>query len=67
MFWRKLAIQSISLVIERPLDLYSVFAAVIRGREPEIQRLTLDSSIPGRSLITGVTFSDTGWLQCEFP
>lgn len=66
-FLRKLAIQSISLVIERPLDLYAVFAAVICGREMEIQHLTLDSSFSSRSLVLGVTFSDAGQLQCEFP
>lgn len=66
-FWRKLAIQSMSLVIERPLDLYAVFAAVICGREPESQHLTLNSSFRGRSLILGVTFSDAGQLQCGFP
>ena len=66
-FWRKLAIQSISLVIERPLDLYAVFAAVICGREPEMPHPTLDTSFRGRSLILGVTFNDAGQLQCEFP
>lgn len=42
MFLGKLAIQSISLAIERPLGLNAVFAAVTCDRELEIQHLTLD-------------------------
>lgn len=66
MFQGKLAIQSINCVIERPLDLYVVFAAVICGRELEIQHLTLHSASCDRFLILGVSFSH-GQLQCEFP
>lgn len=60
MFRRKLAIQSINPVIERPLDLYPVFAAVICGREIKIQCLTLHSTSCDRFLILGVAFSHGG-------
>lgn len=67
MFWRKLAIQSINLGIERSLDLYAVFAAVICGRELEIQHLTLHSASCDRFLMLGVAFSHGDHLQSEFP
>lgn len=56
MFRRKLAIQSINRVIERPPDLYAVFAAVTCGRELEIQYLMLHSASCDRFLILGGFF-----------